>query len=312
MNGRDLIRPYVDACRKYGLKVGFYYSPRDWGNDEYYFPYLDHDYDKKWEVPKLEPAESQAKFEIFYDMVVGQLSELLTNYGKIDVLWFDGVEWPDVNTHTGKMHAWLREIQPGMVVNPRWDTNDESKSFGDFKTEEYSWRKHMGEPPAEAGEWWEFCESWSGHWGFSPMKEFIPLSDMIKLLVHARSYGGNYLINIGPAPDGTMRKGFYDECVKLARWMEKNRESVIGTNPVMDWKEKCNYPMTKTENALYIHLLNDTVSKISISGIKEPVSAILLETGEKLYVEKSGGEKFSIDLKNEVTHPLDAVIKLEY
>lgn len=312
MQGRDLLRPYVEACRKYGLKVGFYYSPRDWGNKEYRFPFKDYDLNKKWELPELPAEESQEKFEIFFDMVIGQLSELLTRYGTIDLLWFDGIEWPGVDTHSERLHAWLREIQPGMVINPRWDTNDDSKSFGDYKTEEDSWRGHLTEAPVEGGEWWEFCESWSGHWGYSPLDDYRGIDKVIKHLVYARSFGGNLLLNLGPAPDGTMRPGYYKECSKLTKWMKKNRESVIGTQPVMNWQEMGKYPMTKTNKAQYVHLLTDTVKQVEISGVEKPKQVILLESGNVLPFKYFGRERLWIDLKSENSTSLDLVIKLIY
>ncbi|HAZ04939.1 MAG: hypothetical protein A2W90_03690 [Bacteroidetes bacterium GWF2_42_66] len=312
MQGRDLLKPYVDACRKYGMKVGFYYSPRDWADPDYahVFPFQDNDLNQK-RVITLTPEESQQKFDHFFMTVIGQLSELLTRYGKIDVLWFDGVEWPRVNTYPDKVHAWLRTLQPGMVINPRWSTNGKG-SFGDYKTEEGSWRGHLPEHPKKVndGEWWEFCESWSGHWGYSPLDKYRSLDQVMKLLIYARSYGGNYLLNIGPAPDGTMRKGYYTECEKLANWMKNNKESVIGTQAVPKWKEMSKYPMTKTDQAYYVHLLNDTLNTIEITGIEKPNQAVWLDSGEKLSFKYLEGKKLLIDLNGERSHPLDAVIKI--
>lgn len=315
MAGRDLLKPYVDACRKHGLKVGFYFSPRDWADPDFahVFPYVDNDLNQK-RVVTLTKEESQKKFDHFFKTTIGQLSELLTRYGKIDVLWFDGIGWPDVDTYSDEVSTWLRTIQPSMVVNPRWNTDDKTQFFGDYKTNEDSWRKHLTTKPEKVneGDWWEFCESWSGHWGYSPLDEFRSLDQIVKLMVYARSFGGNYLLNIGPAPDGTMRPGYYSQCKELAEWMEKHKESVIGTTAVKNWSSMSKYPLTKNGQDYYIHLLTDTVRQVEISGVEKPVNAVMLETGEKLSFQYEKGKKLLINLAKERNHPLDAVIKLEF
>lgn len=276
MGGRDLLRPYVDACRKYGLKVGLYFSPRDWGTPLYISPYPEDDYIKKTRETQLASQSNQKAFDLFFEETIKQLSDLLTRYGKIDLLWFDGHDWLGVETYSEKLHAWLRKIQPGIVINPRWQTNVAGKAFGDFNTEEVSWRQHMDKAPFKDGDWWEFCESWSGHWGYSPLNPFRNTKGLVNLLVHTRSYGGNYLLNIGPAPDGTMRPGFYEQCLELAKWMQTFGESVIGTQAVMNWEKLSGIPMTRNKNVLYLHLLKGEIGLLTINEMGKPVSVELL------------------------------------
>ena len=109
-----------------------------------------------------------------------------------------------------------------------------------------------------------------------------------------------------------MRPGYYRECLKLAKWMEKNKESVIGTQPVMNWSDMSKYPMTRRDQAYYIHLLNDTLSQLEVTGIEKPQQVLLLDTGEKLSFKYLKGKKLLIDLQTERNHPVDAVIKLDY
>jgi alpha-L-fucosidase len=104
----------------------------------------------------------------------------------------------------------------------------------------------------------------------------------MKLLIYARSFGGNYLLNIGPAPDGTMRAGYYKECQKIADWMKNNKESVIGTEAVPKWKEMSELPLTKNGKDLYIHLLKNKTDFTIVKKIPEPKKAILLENGKSL------------------------------
>lgn len=313
MNNRDLLWPYVEACRKYGLKVGFYFSPRDWSNPDYPIPYPEYDYKNKGTLDKDPDRMNQQRFDDFFAHTIGQLSELLTNYGKIDLLWFDSIDWPGIDTYSEKVHTWLRTIQPEMVVNPRWDTNDRLKHFGDFKSEEVSWGAHPEIKPKNIAEndWWEFCNSWSGSWGYSPMNKFKDIHEIVKILVYARSFGGNYLLNIGPSADGTMRPGFYDECLKLSDWMKTNKESVIGSQAVPHWPEISNVPLTKNGKCYYAHTLQDSITQISIIDIRKPDYVCLLENG-KLLPFNFNKDLITISVQPSDRKYLDDVIKIVF
>jgi alpha-L-fucosidase len=240
MNGRDLLRPYVDACHKYGLKVGFYYSPPDWAN--------------KWNQDKLMGG---------YDYNVGQLSELLTRYGKIDILWFDGgIENPE------KVIAWVRLLQPHILIN------DRSGGGGDFATPECS------TPDQAPDGWWEECNIWSGHWGYAPDALVNTNSWVMEKLVKNRSWGGNFLLSgVGPRPDGTLRPQIYDRMAKLAEWMAHSRESLIGAEPVDKfWEKFSNVPLTRRDGVWYLHVLQDHRGAAEVIGVPRPKEVKLLRT----------------------------------
>jgi alpha-L-fucosidase len=148
MNGRDLLKPYVDACRKNGMKVGFYFSQRDWSYPGFPVSMDFRQYGKPEYINRCRTDEqNQYDFDKFFEYTTGQLSELLTRYGKIDVLWFDGVEWPNVkDIHTEQVYAWIRALQPGIVINDRWDAK-----HGDFITPE------TFVPEKALDGWWESC-----------------------------------------------------------------------------------------------------------------------------------------------------------
>ena len=263
MGGRDLLRPFVDACRKYGLKVGFYFSPRDWGypgypqsmtyGERYVFP-------EGWNEDKNREA-----FDRFYDYTVGQLSEILTRYGKIDVLWFDGMGWTNIrDIRTEQTLAWIRSLQPSIVINNRWG------GAGDFVTPE-------GHLPADApAEWWENCVSWSGHWGYSPHTPFMPGAWVMNKLVRARAGGGNLLLNIGPAGDGSMRPGYYEGFGHIAAWMDVCGESLIGAKPVRTWEQFSNVPVTRREGVWFLHVLPLHEGSAIVKDVPKPREVKLL------------------------------------
>jgi parallel beta-helix repeat protein len=210
MGGRDLIKDYVDACRKNGLKVGFYFSPRDWHFPG--FPMGDVGFDNNRRGEEYEMSDEAAKelFLDFYAYTICQIRELLTNYGKIDIMWFDGLgAWPGIKDKIGdtkvlQTYQWIRNLQPGIVINDRWD-----KRIGDFATPE------MHVPENEIDGCWESCIAIKGHWGYSPEREIWSIDKFCNTYNTIRKKGGNFLANIGPAPDGTMPPEFYQLCEKL-------------------------------------------------------------------------------------------------
>jgi alpha-L-fucosidase len=211
MGGRDLVRPFVDACRRHGLKVGLYYSPPDW--------YYNRDYMSfNFPSPKLyaldpnapdfdihhQPAAILEKpdgwKETFRGYVRSQIVELLTRYAPVDMLWFDG--GPPVMTIEE-----IRSYNPGIVVNPRMT------GYGDFTTPECQ----MPDGPIEG--WWELCEAMNKNgWGYvrNGGEDYQPLDHILSRLKQVRKWGGNYLINAAPRADGTMPEAYYERMAELA------------------------------------------------------------------------------------------------
>lgn len=316
MEGRDLIKPYVEACRKYGIKIGFYFSPRDWNFPGY--PLRDVNFDTNQRdqfLPIQNEKLNQENWENFFAFTIGQLKELLSNYGKIDVLWFDGVAWNGVDDmRTAQVYQWIRELQPGIVINNRWGNiinPDDSQQLakekaGDFTTPE----AHV--PDGRPDGWWESCIAIDGHWGYNGTRPAKSASKIIQTLVNCRKWGGNYLMNCGPAPDGTMPNRFYYRCEELTEWMEYAGESVIGAGPTPG-ENFANVPITTGENCWYLHVVDDWLdwqAPVKMSNIeKAPRWIIHLRTGNKI--------EFSYENK-EVTIPqwpgktgvLDDVLKV--
>ncbi len=271
MNGRDLLMPYVEACRKYGIKVGFYYTAMDWGYPGY--PVI-LDCSKTYVLPpEIDAKQNRENYEKYYEYTVGQLSELLTRYGKIDLMWFDGNSWIDIdNYHNEETLAWIRMIQPHIVINNRW-----GGKTGDYVTPEWAM------PEKAPNGWWENCTSWSGHWGYSPDTLIEPNISVMDKLVTARAWDGNLLLNIGPAPDGTMRPEYYKRTKELAKWMTHNKESLIGTRGIKNWKDFSDVPITRRDNKWYLHILPSFWGGVvRLKDIPEPREIKMLRTNKTL------------------------------
>lgn len=207
LGGRDLLMPYVHACRENGLKVGFYFSFADWHYPGFPLGDVNFDFNQRGQYPVVTKEEDDRHFEAFYAFALGQIDELLTRYGKIDLLWFDGVGWKRRDSEALRARETIqhiRALQPGIVINNRWG------KIGDYVTPECQF------PETKPEGWWEACYCTNGHWGYNRGRPLPDVSWFVNLREKCNQWGGNFLPNIGPAPDGTMPDDFYTLCHALA------------------------------------------------------------------------------------------------
>ncbi|HXJ73177.1 MAG TPA: alpha-L-fucosidase, partial [Candidatus Dormibacteraeota bacterium] len=245
MDGLDLLRPYVDACRKYGLKVGFYYSPPDWYFDRDFMnfslrpggPALGPDLQPR--SGKKTAKEIAAHHQAYIRLVRGQLEELLTRYGKIDLLWFDG-RVPDASGEDVIPISRIRELQPGIVMNGRFH------GHGDFINFE---RKLTATQPTDG--WAEYCNTWSDSWPYIPGAKFRANGFVIGQYATCRSLHINYLLDVGPKPNGELQPEIYTNFAVLGSWMKVNGESVKQTLP-LPRNESASVPATSSGSARYL------------------------------------------------------------
>lgn len=267
LNGRDLVREFVDACHENDIKVGLYFSPPDWYFDR---DYMNWDYSKRQfidahhhvlaQAPKIPADHDKTRRE----MVANQVRELLTNYGRIDLMWFDGGQGEISNKE-------VRRLQPGIVINRR---NGEKGDYGDSEGK-LPKKRFLG--------WFETCETcWpSRRWSYSTSDRMDTADDVIEKLVLLRAWGGNLLANVGPKANGIIPEEAIKAWKKMGKWMQHSGESVYDVQGG-PYPEKANQPITiKGNNIMYVHLFPDFHSKVVIEGVKsKPIKAILLRTGK--------------------------------
>ena len=222
MGGRDLVREYIDACRKYNIKVGLYYSPPDWyvhkdylsynyascGNKNSGAPLMDMDFNIVDSIPD-EPADLNDKY---IEYVNNQVRELLHNYGKIDLLWFDGTVSDLSKAITIDE---IRKAQPGIVVNDRlYHVGDYNSQFECRMPEEKpdGVFEHCHIWPEKCG--WAYCNRTTG---YRPAKWVYDSYRQVK------EWGGNMLINVGPKADGSLPAEFYTELANLKKLLEQDK-----------------------------------------------------------------------------------------
>jgi len=321
MGGRALIKPFVEATRRYGLKVGFYYSPGDWnfapaGWPHHGFPLRDPEFkyrrpERSMGIPRYSDMpipEMQRYFDQLYAYVKGQIGELLTRYGKIDLLWLDGYDWPiGIDHHPADLETHIRKLQPSIVLNARNMIWDKGRHSGDFSTE---WENRN--PPRRPEGAWEQCEAVCGGWSWKGENAACKSAAyLISRLVRNRAWGGNYLPSFGPRPDGTMPAAYFAICEQMASWMKFGAPSVFdaGAGP---YPERVDVPATARGRILYLHFLAGEKRRATLAGLGEPVSARLLRTlarvplkadGNRVAIELPAGDEPSIDEVVEVTLP---------
>jgi len=296
MGGRDLLKDYVNACRKNGLKVGFYYSPPDW-----YFERETKNFTRRPNSPPLgpdlKPRESKptpeqlaAQTVEYSRMIRGQLEELLTKYGKIDLLWFDG-RAPNVAPDECMSVERIRELQPGIVLNTRWHGR------GDFINME----RTLKTDKIQDG-WAEYCNTWTPYWPHVNDAPFRAPGFILGQLVTCRSLQVNYLPGVGPTLDGEFVDGIYQGFAAVRDWMKINAASIKGTK-ALSAGESASVPATSLGSTRYLFALpkfkdngaNDQVYEkdllpagdvtLTLKGVAKPASVKLL--GDKKPLEFS-------------------------
>ncbi|MDD4193006.1 MAG: alpha-L-fucosidase, partial [Mangrovibacterium sp.] len=309
---RDILKELSSACAKQGIKLCFYYSIMDWHHPDY-LPRRD------WE--KHRPADNAA-MNRYVAYMKNQLKELLTNYGKIGVLWFDG-EWENTWTHEcGKeLYDYLKDLQPDLIINNRVDKGrtdetgllKDSIFYGDFGTPE-----QKIPPTGLPGTDWESCMTMNDHWGYNKYDQnWKSTSDLIRNLVDIVSKGGNFLLNAGPTAEGLFPEASITRLKEIGEWMNVNGESVHGANAGPFAKEliwgKCTQKSKGNKTTLYLHIFNwPDDGQLIIPGLENKIlkTHALYDKSAVLQAEKKE-KAIIIDVQNVKQSEYATVIAME-
>lgn len=295
---RDLIAEYVDAARKHGLKVGLYYSLLDWRFCE-------------WPGQQLASTESllpASAREPMVEQAHAQVRELMTNYGKIDMIWFDG-QWVSTSFEGGVGPYWeapllvqmIRELQPGILISDAGGGNG-----SDFEVAE----QHLiGD---DRGRAWEACMTIANEWGYTEFgRQWKSPIDLLVNLCRAASRRGNLLLNVGPKPDGTIRQEERDRLLEMGRWLKTHGEAVYGSErpPRDNWLHG---PITRKGNDFYYCLFNYPGAEAVLLPQKgyRYKSAMLLDTGQELKLRDEGHRTRLLGLPATPPDPIGSVAKV--
>lgn len=257
--GRDVVQEYVEAARAEGLRVGFYYSLMDWHHPD----------------GALCAADEGAR-KRFVTYTHGLIRELLTNYGKIDVLWYD-VAWPleASGWESVKMNEMIFQLQPEIIVNNR------NKLPGDFSTPEQHITAETG------GRAWEACMTLNDSWGYQAADDsWKSAKTIIRNLISCARDSGNYLLNIGPRDDGSIPEPSVRILHEVGEWMAVNGHTIYDSEPCQ--VRRSNYAsFTRIGNTLYMHVYFWPGRYVAIAGLMTKVkSAKLVKTGQTVPFEQ--------------------------
>ncbi len=290
--GRDIVREFLEAGREAGLKVGLYYSLIDWHHPD--FPH----YGDRYHPMRSDPAASNEErdFERYLAYMHGQVKELCTRYGRLDVLWFDfsydqlrGEAW-----RANELADMVRTLQPGILLNNRLEVSGEgfgslaqgepAPCHGDFVSPERMVPPEGLFDPQGRPLYWETCTTMNHSWGYCAGDPWYkPASLLLKKLVECVSKGGNFLLNVGPDGNGRIPRQAMDTLKYLGQWMQINGESIRGCGP--SGMEKPEWGrITRRENVLYLHIYENALGPLPLYGIfAEKIRAMrLLQDGREI------------------------------
>lgn len=305
---RDFIKEYTAAVRKAGLGVGIYYSPLDWRYPGYFFP-------------DLYRKSAEAMREKYHQ----QVTELMSNYGKIDILWYDagGENWlafggleknregwhsrPLSKAYSGKfswqdaiINAKARMLQPEILIN------DRTRSDADFQTREGE--NKIGDFQNDTP--WELCATLAGYWGYKPGKAPSSLDHCIRLLVNTVGRDGNLLLNVGPDADGRIEPSHVQRLKEIGDWLARYGESIYGTRGGPYLPQGKSLVSTRKGSVIYVHVLDWPEGLLTLPTLgRRILKATVLGGGEVRMKEVGGNIECNVPAQERL--PMDTILKLE-
>ena len=271
---RDVVKELADACHKAGLKLGYYYSPVDWYHPDY-------------------RTENHVRYIRFMH---AQLREICSNYGKIDIIWFDGLggtaeDWDSMN-----LFKMIRRLQPHVIINNR------AGLPADHDTPEQRIGKFQNDRP------WETCMTICRQWAWKPDDQMKSLKQCIDTLVRVVGGDGNFLFNVGPMPDGRIESRQVERLKEMGAWLKQYGQTIYGTRggPFRPgpWGAS-----THKGNTIYVHLLDGSDERLILPAIPKNIIDGNILTGGKVTVKQTS-EGIEIVVPKTHRKELDTIIEL--
>ena len=301
---KDPLKMLADECHKQGIKLFFYHSQLDWHNVDYYpLGQTGHDAGRP-------PG---GDFNRYLDYMDSQLRELLTNYGEIGGIWFDGMwDKPDADWRLNKTYSLIHSLKPGAMIGSNNHIKPlDGEDFQMFEkdlpgghTADFNSKSEIGALPLET------CETINGAWGYNKHdKNFKTPKQLIQYLVRAAGNNANFLLNVGPMPDGTIQLEFIERLHAMGEWLRANGESIYGTRggPITarPWGVS-----TQKGNKIYLHVLDWNDEVLALPKLPKIRKASLLASGKPVELKDVPGGSL-LRFPPGDRDPVDTIVVLE-
>ncbi|GAB3903042.1 alpha-L-fucosidase [Mucilaginibacter boryungensis] len=310
---KDIVKLIADECHKQGIKLVLYYSLLDWRRDDYSY----------WtgNTGQGTGRTVHGDWNNYIKFMKNQLTELLTNYGEIEGIWFDGywdqvkkgTKEPQVDWHTAEIYTLIHKLQPKCLVgNNHHSTPLPGEDFQMFEKDLPGGNTTGFGGAAASSLPLETCETMNDSWGFNITDtKYKSVPSLIHYMVNAAGYNANFLLNIGPMPNGAIQPEFIDTLKNVGQWMKANGATIYGTRgnliPQQSWGT-----VTMKNKTIYVHILKPVGNKpVYIPNITQKVlTAMLFGNKHKVrYEQQNGGVTLYLD--DVVPDKIDTIIQLE-
>ncbi len=300
---KDALKMLADECHRQGIKLFFYHSELDWHNPDYY---------PRGRTGQTAGRPDSGDWNHYLEFMDNQLRELLTGYGEIAGIWFDG--WwdkPDADWHLDRTYGLIHSLQPAALIGnnhhrlpfPGEDFQMFEKDLPGQKTADFNTTSEVGRLPLET------CDTINNAWGYNKEdKHFKSTAQLIRYVARAAGYNANFLLNIGPMPNGKIQPEFVERLHGVGQWLDRNGESIYGTHggPISptSWGAT-----TQRPGKIYVHVMDYGGDLLALSKLPEIKSAKVLASGSPVEISAvKGGIVLRLP---EARDPADTVIVLE-
>jgi alpha-L-fucosidase len=303
--GKDVLKALADECHRQGVKLFFYHSQLDWHHPDY-FP--------RGRTGRFSGRDDKGDWNRYLDYMDAQLSELLTNYGEIGGIWFDGFwDKPDADWRLSRTYALIHRLQPAALVGanhhlkpfPGEDFQMFEKDLPGHNTTGFNEKSELGALP------FEMCDTINNSWGYNKTDtHHKSTKQLVQLLVKAAGYDANLLLNVGPRPDGTIQPEHVKRLAEVGQWLAKNGETIYGTRggplPPRPWGVT-----TQKGDKVFVHVLDWQDPVLAIAPpLRRVKAATLFGSGQPVKLT-SQKDALLLHLDPKTFDPLDTIVTLE-